>query len=206
MIPRAYRCGAARPVPEHRRGYAHDLREFGGLPRWSGCFSRWGRCRADRRFLGAAERACRRGHVRRPATSQRCADCFRYLRAARALEVDPTSCSRARATPRVAVVLTRQEVDGCWTRRSRRAPRRRDAAMLYTMYASGLRVTELTTMRSRPARRAGPGSVVGKGGKQRLVRSATWRCPARALPALRATRRAKPSENRLFRDPARPAA
>jgi integrase/recombinase XerD len=97
---------------------------------------------------------------------------FRYLRSARHIEIDPTELLESpRARARLPVVLTREEVECLLA-----APRAdtpaglRDRAMLYTMYASGLRVSELINMRvgDLMAERALV-RVTGKGDKQRLV-------------------------------------
>jgi integrase/recombinase XerD len=97
---------------------------------------------------------------------------FRYLCRERHIAVDPTELLESpRRRAALPVVLTREEVE-----RLLRAPKLetpagiRDAAMLYTMYASGLRVSELVHLRLAdlmPER--GLVRVTGKGDKQRLV-------------------------------------
>jgi integrase/recombinase XerD len=97
---------------------------------------------------------------------------FRYLRSEHILEVDPTELlsSPKRRAP-LPVVLTAEEVErllaspGVAT-----AAAKRDTAMLYTMYACGLRVSELVGLKLRNvALEHALITVVGKGDKQRMI-------------------------------------
>jgi len=97
---------------------------------------------------------------------------FRYLRSERRVATDPTELlDSPKKRPPLPIVLNRDEIQ-----RLLSAPNRetdvgiRDAAMLFTMYASGLRVSELVGLNmSGLSLERGLLSVVGKGEKQRLV-------------------------------------
>jgi integrase/recombinase XerD len=97
---------------------------------------------------------------------------FRFLRAERYLDADPTSAIDG---PRLArplpVVLSLAEVDRLLAAPDRADPRGlRDAAMIETMYSTGLRVSELVTLRlDEVDLSAGYLRTTGKGRKQRLV-------------------------------------
>lgn len=97
---------------------------------------------------------------------------FRYLRSERRVAADPTELlDSPKKRPGLPVVLTRDEVTRLLAAPVLSTPQGlRDAAMLYTMYASGLRVSELVGLKlSGLALDRGLISVFGKGEKQRLV-------------------------------------
>jgi integrase/recombinase XerD len=97
---------------------------------------------------------------------------FRFLRAQRLLDHDPTELlDRPRTSSSLPGVLSRAEVDALLRAPELNDPAGlRDAAMLYTMYASGLRVSELVGLAcDELAPEHGLLKVTGKGGKQRLV-------------------------------------
>ncbi len=97
---------------------------------------------------------------------------FRYLRSERRVAIDPTELlDSPKKRPGLPVVLTRDEVTRLLAAPVLSTPLGiRDAAMLFTMYASGLRVSELVGLKlSGLALERGLLSVVGKGDKQRLV-------------------------------------
>jgi integrase/recombinase XerD len=97
---------------------------------------------------------------------------FRFLRAERYLDADPTAAidgpKLARPLP---VVMTVADVDRVLAAPDRSEPRGlRDAAMIETMYSTGLRVSELVSLRlDEVDLRAGFLRTTGKGRKQRLV-------------------------------------
>jgi integrase/recombinase XerD len=97
---------------------------------------------------------------------------FRFLRKQRQVSSDPTLLlDRPKASNGLPTVLSRAEVDRLLAAPDVNDPGGlRDAAMLYTMYASGLRVSELVGLSLDGLSRAqGLVKVTGKGGKQRLV-------------------------------------
>ena len=127
---------------------------------------------------------------------------FRYLRASGAVERDPTELlERPKRRHALPVVLTRAEVEALLTAPDLGELRGvRDAAMLYTMYASGLRVSELVNLLAADVlAERGLLKVEGKGKKQRLV-------PIGEIALLAIARYvrevrpgwAKPAERRLF--------
>ncbi len=154
-----------------QEAYAHDLREFVSYlvehgcaePRLSGeqitdflytLSTRGVGARSQARYLSALRGLCK------------------YLRTEGHLETDPTELVDApRKRTKLPVVLTRDEVE-----RLLSAPQPedmaglRDRAMLYTMYASGLRVSELVGLkRDDVMLERGLLLARGKGNKQRLV-------------------------------------
>lgn len=97
---------------------------------------------------------------------------FRFLRKQRQVETDPTALIDApRPAGSLPTVLSRAEVERLLATPDLNDPAGlRDAAMLYTMYASGLRVSELVGLTlDGLSREQGLVKVTGKGGKQRLV-------------------------------------
>lgn len=97
---------------------------------------------------------------------------YRYLIQEKAIAHDPTDLVDApRKRARLPVTLAHHEVDRLLAVPPLDQPLGvRDAAMLYTMYASGLRVSELIGLRVTDVQAArGLLSVRGKGGKERLV-------------------------------------
>ncbi len=97
---------------------------------------------------------------------------FRYLRSERRVAADPTELlDSPKKRPGLPVVLTRDDVSRLLAAPTLSTPLGlRDAAMLYTMYASGLRVSELVGLRlSGLSLDRGLLCVTGKGDKQRLV-------------------------------------
>ncbi len=97
---------------------------------------------------------------------------FRYLRADRHIARDPTADLELPRTGRpLPVTLTLSEVEDLLSQpRIDSARGLRDAAMLETLYATGLRVSELVQLRRIDVNLAEQFlSTVGKGRKQRLV-------------------------------------
>jgi integrase/recombinase XerD len=97
---------------------------------------------------------------------------FRFLVAERHLELDPTeTLDSPRLGRRLPDVLGIDAVDQLLAAPPRNTPRGlRDAAMLETLYATGLRVTELVSLPAADVNlTAGYLRVTGKGRKQRLV-------------------------------------
>jgi integrase/recombinase XerD len=97
---------------------------------------------------------------------------FRFLRAERKLEMDPTEhVDLPRFGRRLPGFLTVEEVDRLISAADRGSHNgARDAAMLETLYATGLRVSELVRLRLSDLNLdAGYLVTCGKGRKQRLV-------------------------------------
>lgn len=96
----------------------------------------------------------------------------RFLMRERAIAVDPTALSEGpRPSRRLPRVLDEGEVLRLLNQPKPTTARgRRDRAMLYLLYASGLRVSELVGLRVGDVDRArGVVAPLGKGGKRRLV-------------------------------------
>ncbi len=97
---------------------------------------------------------------------------FRFLRAERLCDDDPTEeVDLPRFGRKLPVFLSVDEVDQLLAAPDRRTPRgARDGAMLETLYATGLRVSELVRLRLADVNfDAGYLLAFGKGRKQRLV-------------------------------------
>ena len=97
---------------------------------------------------------------------------FKHLRAERHLSADPSAdLELPRIGRKLPVVLSEREVVALLTAPDRRTPRGlRDAAMLETLYATGLRVSELVALRIADMDLDnGFLRTVGKGGKTRVV-------------------------------------
>lgn len=97
---------------------------------------------------------------------------FRYLRAERHVPLDPTAdLEPPRLGLRLPEILSVDEVDRLLRAPDDSTPRGlRDAAMIETLYATGLRVSELVSLRLADVNLDhGFLTTVGKGRKQRLV-------------------------------------
>jgi integrase/recombinase XerD len=97
---------------------------------------------------------------------------FRFLKAERACALDPTEgIDLPRYGRKLPELLGVEEVDALIGAPDRRTPRGlRDAAMVETLYATGLRVSELVKLRLRDVNfDAGYLKTAGKGRKERLV-------------------------------------
>jgi len=97
---------------------------------------------------------------------------FRFLKGERIVAVDPTEdVDLPRFGRKLPEYLSTEEVDRLLAAPDRRRPRgARDAAMIETLYATGLRVSELCKLRLRDLNfDAGYLRATGKGRKERLV-------------------------------------
>lgn len=97
---------------------------------------------------------------------------FKYLRAERHIPIDPSAEIEApRLGRKLPEVLSVEEVDRLLAAPDVRIPRGlRDAAMIETLYATGLRVSELVSLKLADVNLdAGFITTVGKGKKQRVV-------------------------------------
>jgi integrase/recombinase XerD len=127
---------------------------------------------------------------------------FRYLREERHLEKDPTEDVEAPKAQRpLPVVLTVDEVERLLAAPELSTPRGfRDATMLHVMYAAGLRVSELVSLKLADVDlEAGFLAVTGKGEKRRLVPLGEWAIAfvRRYLSEVR-PRWARPGEAAMF--------
>jgi integrase/recombinase XerD len=97
---------------------------------------------------------------------------FRFLRAERHLDADPTAAIESpRLARKLPVVLSLTDVDAILAAPDRSEPQGvRDRAMIETLYSTGLRVTELVTLRLEDLElESGFLRAFGKGRKQRVV-------------------------------------
>jgi integrase/recombinase XerD len=97
---------------------------------------------------------------------------FRYIREENHIHTDPTEDLEApKQHLTLPVVLTVEEVEKLLSTPDIATPRGlRDMAMLHTMYAAGLRVSELVTLQLRDLDlTSGCLAVTGKGNKRRLI-------------------------------------
>jgi len=97
---------------------------------------------------------------------------FRFLTRERAMAIDPTALLEGPdVTPKLPRILSFDEVERLLATPDTATDRGcLHAAMLHLMYASGLRVTELCTVRASDLDlQRGLVTVLGKGGKRRLV-------------------------------------
>src|SRR5262245_40348783 len=97
---------------------------------------------------------------------------FRFLLRERAIEADPTELvERPRLARKLPRVLSYDEVDRLLAVPPEDTAKGvRDSAMIHVLYACGLRVSELCTLKlSELDRRVGTVSPLGKGGKRRVV-------------------------------------
>lgn len=126
---------------------------------------------------------------------------FGWLLSEREIEVDPTDLiDPPKKLQKLPHVLDRGEVGRLLAQPNREKNRgRRDTAMLHTMYAAGLRVTELVTLSQGDLNlESGYVQVLGKGDKRRVVPLGT---PARKRIEAWLPDRAKwarPKEGALF--------
>ena len=102
---------------------------------------------------------------------------FRYLHEEKLIETNPTEDIDAPKPHRVLpTIITVDEMERLLMAPDIETPRgMRDATMLHTMYASGLRVSELVSLRLADVDlEAGFLAVTGKGDKRRLVPLGEW--------------------------------
>jgi integrase/recombinase XerD len=127
---------------------------------------------------------------------------FRHLLAERAIAGDPmTLIASPKRANRLPSLLGQRDVLALLAAPDRDTPRGlRDAAMLLTLYAAGLRVSELVGLRVADVDlRGGFVSVLGKGGKRRIVPLDGSACTAIELYRERVRPLwARPNEPRLF--------
>lgn len=125
-------------------------------------------------ILGVVVAASRRGKSARSSARQLSAfrGFFKFLLREKAITSDPTEhVDQPRLARKLPRVLTYEDVDRLLAAPDESTPRGiRDAAMIHLLYASGLRVSELCSLKvSELDRKVGTISPLGKGGKRRIV-------------------------------------
>ena len=118
--------------------------------------------------------ASRRGKGARSSARQLSAlrGFFKFLLREKAIDTDPTELvERPRLARKLPRVLSYDDVDRLLAAPPAETPRGiRDSAMIHLMYASGLRVSELCSLKvSELDRKVGTIAPLGKGGKRRIV-------------------------------------
>jgi integrase/recombinase XerD len=118
--------------------------------------------------------ASKRGKAARSSARQLSAirSFFKFLLRERAIETDPTELvERPRLARKLPRVLSYEEVERLLAAPPVDTPRGvRDSAMIHLMYASGLRVSELCSLKLGDLdRKVGTVAPLGKGGKRRIV-------------------------------------
>jgi integrase/recombinase XerD len=188
-------------APRTINAYASDLAAFADFAEDSGLEAEGIAPDTITEYLG---RLSRRGLKRRSQarTLSALRGLFGHLRTERYLPADPTEdADSPRIQRTLPVVLTREEVERLLAAPDPGTPRgMRDAAMLHTMYAAGLRVSELVSLRlSDMDLQAGFLAVTGKGDKRRLVPIGEWAVAmiARYMEESR-PRWARPGETAVF--------
>ncbi|MDD5307880.1 MAG: site-specific tyrosine recombinase XerD [Deltaproteobacteria bacterium] len=188
-------------APRTIDAYAADLAAFTDFSEESGLEAGGISPATITEYLG---RLSRRGLKRRSQarTLSALRGLFGHLRTERYLPTDPTEDADSPKIQRtLPVVLTREEVESLLAAPDPATARgKRDAAMLHTMYAAGLRVSELVSLRLADMDlQAGFLAVTGKGDKRRVVPLGEW-AVAMIVRYMEEARRswAKPGETAVF--------
>jgi integrase/recombinase XerC len=181
------------------RAYADDLQQIAAFLRENGLASAWQEVRPPhvRRFLAHLHsQEYARTSIARKLSSLRAM--YRYLRAHGQASAAPTvGISSPRQRRRLPRFLFQDEVEKLLAAPDRETPLGlRDRAILETLYATGLRVSEIAALTAEQADHASELRIVGKGGKERVVmvgsyaRAAIEHYLAEGRPHLLAKRRA----------------
>jgi integrase/recombinase XerD len=188
-----------RMSPNTLSSYARDLRTLGDFA----AAKKQAVASLDRRDLEAFTRQMMSSGLA-PRSVARTIACIRgfykFLLVEKAIEADPAEDLRApRAWPALPKYLDLEEVDRLLAQPDVSTPRGiRDKALIEVLYATGLRVTELLSLKAGDiSLDAGYLTCIGKGDKQRIVplgdSAADWirRYAAGARPALLKGRKSK---------------
>lgn len=189
------------------RAYGGDLRQCAEFFRGEGLAESWADVRPAhvRRVLAHLyARGYARTTVARKVSAVR--GLYRHLRARGETESDPTvgirTPRRGRRLPRF---LFQTDVEKLLAAPDESKPLGlRDRALLETLYATGLRVAELVSLKSSQCRDASELRIVGKGGRERVVllgrhaQEAIERYLEEGRPHLLARRTPQGEEDRLF--------
>ncbi|HXT31702.1 MAG TPA: tyrosine-type recombinase/integrase, partial [Vicinamibacterales bacterium] len=181
-----------RMSPNTLSSYARDLGALAAYAETKGCAPE----RLERRDLEAFARQLMTNGLA-PRSVARAIACirgyFKFLLVEKAVDADPAEDLRApRAWPALPKYLDLDEVDRLLAQPDTSTPRGvRDKALIELLYATGLRVTELLSLKAGDINLdAGYLTCIGKGDKQRIVplghTAADWvrRYAAEARPAL----------------------
>jgi len=181
-----------RMSPNTLSSYARDLGALAAYAETKGCAPE----RLERRDLEAFARQLMTNGLA-PRSVARAIACirgyFKFLLVEKAVDADPAEDLRApRAWPALPKYLDLDEVDRLLAQPDTSTPRGvRDKALIELLYATGLRVTELLSLKAGDINLdAGYLTCIGKGDKQRIVplghAAADWvrRYAAEARPAL----------------------
>ena len=181
-----------RMSPNTLSSYARDLGALAAYAETKGCAPE----RLERRDLEAFARQLMTNGLA-PRSVARAIAClrgyFKFLLVEKTVDADPAEDLRApRAWPALPKYLDLNEVDRLLAQPDTSTPRGvRDKALIELLYATGLRVTELLSLKAGDINLdAGYLTCIGKGDKQRIVplghTAADWvrRYAAEARPAL----------------------
>ena len=154
------------------RGYGDDLQQLAGFLRENRLASSWAEVKPQhlRRFLADLHaRRYARASVGRKLSAIRAL--YRYLSRRSQVPSDPTvGISAPRLQRRLPKFLYQGDVEKLLAAPDASTPLGlRDRALLETLYATGLRVSELTGLTVTQARGAAELRVIGKRGKERIV-------------------------------------
>jgi len=154
------------------RAYADDLQQFASFFREHGLAGSWQELRPPhvRRFLAHLHsKDYARTSIARKLSSIRAI--YRYLRARGLAEADPTvGISSPRQRRRLPRFLYQEEVEKLLAAPDKETPLGlRDRAILETLYATGLRVSEIASLTAAQCEGASELRIVGKGGRERVV-------------------------------------
>jgi len=154
------------------RAYADDLQQFAGFVRQHHLADSWAEVKPQhlRRFLADLHaRRYARASVARKLSAIRAL--YRYLSRRGQVAGDPTvGISAPRLQRRLPKFLYPSDVEKLLAAPDASTPLGlRDRALLETLYATGLRVSELAGLTATQARGAAELRVIGKRGKQRIV-------------------------------------
>jgi integrase/recombinase XerC len=164
---------AARGLSEATvRAYADDLGQCAGFLREQGLAEKWEEVRPAhvRRFLAHLHgNEYARTSVARKLSALR--SFYRYLRGAEKVAADPTvGVTAPRRQRRLPRFLYRSDLEKLLAAPASDKPLGlRDRALLETLYATGVRVSELVALTVEQTRGASELRVMGKGAKERLV-------------------------------------
>jgi integrase/recombinase XerC len=189
------------------RAYADDLQQFASFVRQHGLAGSWQELRPAhlRRFLAHLHSEdYARTSIARKLSSLRAI--YRHLRARGLVEADPTvGISSPRQRRRLPRFLYQEDVEKLLAAPDKETPLGlRDRAILETLYATGLRVSELAALTAKQCQAASELRITGKGGRDRVVivgskaQEAIERYLEEGRPHLLAKRGPKADEAQLF--------